>query len=69
VVWLAWSEIESVYVTRNWLGRAVWVVPYRGSPDARIRVATRLADHTADQITAVLRELSAGRARVYSRSI
>jgi hypothetical protein len=65
VVWLAWSDIDSVYVGRRRLRRVVWVVP-RGAPDARVAVPTRLADHQTDQILRVLRELSAGRVRVYS---
>jgi hypothetical protein len=68
VVWLAWNDIETVYVSRRRFSQVVWVVP-RAAPELRLAVPTRLADHTADQIIRVLRELSAGRVRVYSGSL
>lgn len=68
VVWLAWNDIDTVYVGRRRLSRVVWLVP-RGAPQLRIAVPTRLSDHTAEQIIRVLRELSAGRVRVYSGSL
>jgi hypothetical protein len=68
VVWLAWNEIDTVYIGRRRFSRVVWLVA-RGAPELRIAVPTRLADHTADQIIRVLRELSAGRVRVYSGSL